>query len=162
MAQAFIDWCYRASWLEWFRNGTYSIPVLQSFHILGLTTVLGIICILSLRMLGWGFNAFTLRTLWNDTFRWFVGSLALTITAGVIIAMIDPTRYLANHPFRIKMALLALAIIFQFTVVRPVSRRSQEPASPARTTSMRATVGVLTLLLWFGVGWGGRLIAFFM
>jgi uncharacterized membrane protein YfcA len=161
MFDNFIRWCYHAAWLEWFRNGTYSIPVLQSFHLLGLTAVLGVVCILSLRMLGIGFNAFPLRVLWKDTIWWFVGALVMTIVAGIVIGLIDPTRYLANTPFRIKMCLLLLAILYQSLIVRSVSHRSHEPAGKTRTTTMRAVVGVFALLLWFGVGWGGRLIAFF-
>ena len=161
MYDKFILWCYHAAWLEWFRNGTYSIPVLQSFHILGLTAVLGVVCLLSLRMLGWGFTSFSLATLWANTSKWFLGAWILTISAGIIIALIDPTRYLANHPFQIKMYTLFVATIYQFTVVRNVSRRSQD-SSVTKTNGMLASVAVISLILWFGVGWCGRLIAFFM
>jgi hypothetical protein len=160
MYQQFILWCYKSSILEWFRNGKYSIPVLQSFHILGLTVVLGVVCILSIRLLGIGMLRISLATLWRNLSRWFLGSLILTVSAGIVIAIIDPTRYLANTPFRIKMCLLLAAILYQFLVVRTVARRPSAEAD-IRTTPGRAVLGAIALLLWFGVGWGGRLIAFF-
>ena len=161
MYQQFILWCYKSAILEWFRNGKYSIPVLQSFHILGLTLVLGVVCILSIRLLGIGMLQLPLATLWRNLSRWFLGALILTVAAGIVIAIIDPTRYLANTPFRIKMCLLLAAILYQYSVVRTVARRPHSQTD-ARTTPGRAILGAVSLLLWFGVGWGGRMIAFFM
>jgi len=158
MYDKFILWCYSVAWLEWFRNSKYAIPVLQSFHIMGLTAVLGVVCILSIRLLGIGMLKMTLATLWRELSGWFLGALTVTITAGVIIALIDPTRYLANTPFRIKMAFLLAAILYQYIVVRTVARRTD---TATRTTPVRFVLGGAALLLWFGVGWGGRLIAFF-
>ena len=160
MLAKFILWCYKAPVLEWFRNAKYAIPVLQSFHLLGLTAVLGVICIISIRLLGVGFLKLPLSTLWRELSRWFLGALVMTISAGVIIAIIDPTRYLANTPFRIKMCILATAILFHYTIFRRVVRSAPDAEVP-RTTGGRAALGFVSLLLWFSVGWAGRLIAFF-
>jgi len=156
----FILWCYKAPLLEWFRNSKYAIPVLQSFHIMGLTAVLGVVCILSIRLIGIGFLKISLGTLWRELSRWFVPALCLTISAGVMIAITDPTRYLANTPFRIKMACLATAILFHFTIFRYIVRNAPDVEVP-RTTAGHAMLGCASLLIWFSVGWGGRLIAFF-
>lgn len=156
----FILWCYKAPLLEWFRNSKYAIPVLQSFHIMGLTAVLGVVCILSIRLTGLGFLKISLATLWRELSRWFVAALCLTITAGIMIAIIDPTRYLANTPFRIKMACLATAVLFHFTIFRNIIRKAPDVEFP-RTTAGHALLGCASLLIWFSVGWGGRLIAFF-
>jgi hypothetical protein len=160
MLAKFILWCYQAPVLEWFRNAKYAIPVLQSFHLMGLTAVLGVICIISIRLLGLGFLKLSLTTLWRELSRWFLAALAMTITAGIIIAIIDPTRYLANTPFRIKMAVLATAILYHYTIFRKVVRSAPDSDVP-RTTGVRALTGCLGLLLWFSVGWAGRMIAFF-
>jgi len=160
MIAKFILWCYSAPLLEWFRNSNYAIPVLQSFHLLGITAVLGAVCIMSIRLLGIGFLKLPLSTLWRELSGWFLGALILTIAAGVVIAIIDPTRYLANIAFRIKMACLAAAILFHFTIFRYVIRRAPDTELP-RTTVGHAALGCAELLLWFSVGWGGRLIAFF-
>jgi hypothetical protein len=161
MYRQFIHWCYSSAILEWFRNGKYSIPVLQSFHILGLTVVLGVVCILSIRLLGVGMLQLPLATLWRNLSRWFLGALILTVSAGIVIALIDPTRYIANTPFQIKMGLLLAAILYQYIVIRSVARLPNSETD-TRTTLGRFVLGAIALLLWFGVGWGGRMIAFFM
>jgi hypothetical protein len=160
MIQRFILWCYTAPVLEWFRNAKYAIPVLQSFHLAGITAVLGVICIISIRLLGLGMLKISLRTLWRELSGWFLGALIMTITAGVIIAIIDPTRYLANTPFRIKMCCLAAAIVFHYTIFRSSVRNAPDEETP-RTTTGHAALGCASLLLWFSVGWAGRFIAFF-
>jgi hypothetical protein len=59
------------------------------------------------------------------------------------------------------MCLLLTAILYQYIVIGTVARRSASQTD-VRTTPGRALLGALALLLWFGVGWGGRMIAFFM
>ena len=160
MYDELINRCYHTAWLEWFRNSKYAIPVLQSFHLMGLTAVLGVIVILALRLLGFGFLKLALAKLYRELAPWFLGALILTISAGVVIALIDPTRYLANTPFRLKMSFLAVAILYHYLVTRTVA--GSAPDDEVMTTNAkRRLVGAFSLLIWFSVGWGGRLIAFF-
>jgi hypothetical protein len=56
--------------------------------------------------------------------------------------------------FWFKMAFLASAMVFHFTVYRWVTRRNEAPRL------LRILAATLTLLLWFGVGFGGRAIGF--
>jgi len=60
-----------------------------------------------------------------------------------------------NHPFRYKMMFLILAIAFTFTVQRRVAL--DEDTSSALS---RKLVVVASILLWSGVGIGGRLIGY--
>ncbi len=69
----------------------------------------------------------------------------------------DPTRYAQSGPFRLKMLLLCLALLYQFTIFRKTVRRDPQSRPPIRN----AAVAAISLLLWFGVGWSGRAIAFF-
>lgn len=159
MIQQFIQWCYTAHFLEVLRNGKYSIPVLQSFHLAGITAVLGVVCILALRLLGIGMLKISLRTLYRELSGWFLAFLIITLVSGFIIAIIDPTRYLANTSFRVKMACLAASILFHYTIFRSVVRNAPDEETP-RTTPSLAVLGCVSLVLWFSVGWAGRFIAF--
>ena len=53
-----------------------------------------------------------------------------------------------------KMALLAAAVVFHFTVVRRVTRRDNVNPLLMRTT------GAIALMLWYAVGMGGRALTF--
>ncbi len=58
-----------------------------------------------------------------------------------------------SDPFWVKIACLALAVVFDFMVLRRVAR--------ARSEDFRAKLtGLVSLALWSGVAWGGRWIGF--
>jgi len=65
--------------------------------------------------------------------------------------------YFEGGWFRRKMALLVIALVFNVTWFRTVTRAPEGRFSPWQ---IRVTAAV-ALLLWFGVGVAGRAIAFF-
>jgi hypothetical protein len=62
--------------------------------------------------------------------------------------------YLANDSFYFKMACLLLGIVFNFTIHRKVA------ASPNPSPVAAKLTAIVSLLLWFGVVFGGVFIAF--
>ena|SRR5215469_15327914 len=67
-----------------------------------------------------------------------------------------PGKYLGSNPFRIKMTLLSLALVFHFGVLR----KAIASAPGSRPRWVNVTIACLSLTLWFSVGWAGRAIAF--
>jgi hypothetical protein len=67
-----------------------------------------------------------------------------------------PQKYVDSRPFRLKMLLLCLALVFHFTVLRKFTKTD----SAVRPRLVDVLVACLSLTLWFGVGWAGRAIAF--
>ncbi len=59
-----------------------------------------------------------------------------------------------NWAFQLKMLFLLLAIVFTFTVYRRVTSRNDSPAV------VRWLMAVVSLLLWTGVGLGGRALGY--
>jgi hypothetical protein len=68
----------------------------------------------------------------------------------------NPPKYPANAAFLFKMAALGLAVVCQFGVLRRFFL--SDPGVRARPLNI--AVAVLSLTLWFSVGWAGRAIAF--
>jgi hypothetical protein len=153
----FVQWCYYSKDYAFVRDSKYGVPILQSLHLVGITLLLGTTLILNLRLLDFGFRKFPLQVLAQQLWRWTLSGLALAICAGIMVFLPDPTRYAHSGPFRLKMSLLCLALLFHFTVFRITVR--QEPASHSRLRS--AAIAATSLTLWFGVGWSARAIAFF-
>ena len=58
-------------------------------------------------------------------------------------------------PFQVKMVFLFAAVLFHYTIYRRLTR-APEQVSPAWNKLAAAT----SLILWFGVGVGGRAIGF--
>jgi hypothetical protein len=157
LIERFVQWCYYSKDYAFVRDSKYAIPVLQSLHLAGLTLLLGATVILNIRLLRFGFRKLSLPLLTEQLWPWSKAGLALTICTGIMVFLADPTRYAQSGPFRLKMVLLCLALVYQFTIFRKAVRRDTQSRPPIRN----AAIAAISLLLWFGVGWSGRAIAFF-
>jgi len=147
-----------SSWgpLVFIRDSKYGMPVVQSFHLLGLTILLSTVVLLDLRLAGFGMRDYGLSWLARQLKPWTLGAFAVVISSGLLMFFATPGKYLGSHPFRLKMALLCFALLFHFGVVR----RFTAADSTARPRRVNVIVACFSLTLWFGVGWAGRAIAF--
>ena len=157
MLEQFLDWCYSTPVLALLRDTRFGMPISQSFHIFGITVLLGSTVAFNLRLTGLGFSETTLKTLADDLWPWARRALALTIFTGLLVFIVDPRRYVVNGPFRLKMLLLVAALAFQFTIFKWTVTSGEGDRLPM---SRRWLIAGASLLLWFGVGWSGRFIGF--
>jgi hypothetical protein len=88
---------------------------------------------------------------------WTLGSLAVVLVSGILLFVSEALKCYDSGPFQLKMLLLFLAILFQFTVHRPFTNSGKALKKPVRAR----LVGSFSLMLWFGVGLAGRAIGFF-
>jgi hypothetical protein len=152
-----VQWCYYSRDYAFIRDSKYGVPILQSLHLTGITLLLGTTLILNLRLIGFGFRQLPLPYLTEQLWRWMKAGMLLTICTGVLVFLPDPTRYAHSGPFRLKMVLLCLALLYHFTLFRKIVRTDPESRPRVRNVAIAS----VSLLLWFGVGWSGRAIAFF-
>jgi hypothetical protein len=138
------------------RDSKYGMPAVQSFHLLGLTMLLATVVVLDLRLADLGMKDYGLPSLARQLEPWTIGAIVVVISSGLLIFLATPGKYLDSRPFRLKMALLASALLFHFAVLR----RFTTPDSVVRPRLINAIVAFLSVTLWFGVGWAGRAIAF--
>lgn len=147
---------YDSKLIDIIRNSHHAIPIIQAFHLFGITLLLGSMVILNFRMLGIGLGQIRLDVLAKQVWSWGTAGLLLAIASGFVVFIADPARYAANYSFLTKMSLLVIAILFQYTFYRRAVRAQAGAAEPRR----HFAVPIMSLLLWFGVGWAGRAIAF--
>ena len=151
-----LQWC--SSWgpIVFIRDSKYGMPAVQAVHLMGLTVLLATVLVLDLRLAGVGLMDFSLSYLARQLQPWAVGALTLVILSGMLIFLATPPKYLSSNPFRVKMALLCLAILFHFGVLRRFV--ASEPRLRPRVVNV--VVACVSVTLWFSVGWAGRAIAF--
>lgn len=147
---------YESPAIDILRNSHYAIPVIQSLHLLGITLLLGSVVILNLRLLGLGLTGIRLEVIARQVWSWGTAGLILAAVSGFFVFLPDPARYAANTSFGVKMIVLPTAILFQYTVYRRAVR-ADAAANPGKR---RVILPLLSLFLWFSVGWAGRAIAF--
>lgn len=136
------------------RDSQYGMPIVQSVHLVGLTMLLTTVLVLNLRLAGVALKDSPFDWLAEQLKPWMLAGLAVVVLSGLLIFIGTPEKYLASNPFRVKMAALGLAMVFQYVMLR----RFAAPDLASRV--VRVFVAAVSLTLWFTVGWAGRAIAF--
>jgi hypothetical protein len=130
----------------------------MTFHLLGLTTLLGSMIIQSLRLFGVLLTDEPSARLARSSLQpWSSIGMILTFGSGFLIFTGGAVNYFEGDIFRIKMQLLMLAIAIHFTLFQKMMRAGAGTYSGATN---RITGGV-SLALRFSVGVAGRAIGFF-
>lgn len=138
------------------RDSSFGMPAVQSIHLVALTVLLAVMLVLNLRLAGLSMMDWSLPSIERQLRAWALGAIALVVASGTLMFLGNPAKYLASAPFLFKMTALALAIVCQFGVLRRFF--TSEPA--LRRRAINVMVAVVSLTLWFSVGWAGRAIAF--
>jgi hypothetical protein len=138
------------------RDSKYGMPALLSLHLVALTVLLATVLVLNLRLSGIGMRDLSPSWLARRLRPLKLGAILLAILSGFIVFTGRPQEYLGSRPFRLKMALLLVAIVAELVIV---GRRAASPSAVQPGLVNRLVAG-LSLILWFGVGWAGRAIAF--
>ena len=151
-----FEWFYVTPVGETIRNSVWMFPVIEAFHLLGLGIIGGSILLVDLRLLGVGLTRTPVAQLSHDAQPWFLGALVLMFASGIPIFLSEATKAYYSFAFWIKMTCLLLALIFTFTIRRQVAQGALAVGRP----ELAKLTAVISLVLWFGVAWGGRWIGF--
>jgi hypothetical protein len=128
-------------------------PALECIHIAGFALSVGTIAIVDFRLLGLGMRHQTPAEIAKDLAPWTLIGLVVMLFSGPLLFSSDPDMYYLNRAFQVKMVLLVLAIVFNYTIRR---KAALSGASPLRSK----LVACISIALWVGVIFGGIFIAF--
>ena len=112
--------------------------------------------VVDLRLLGFGLRRQSVAQLSRDAQPWLIGSLIVMIVTGGLLFLSEAIKCYYHGAFWFKMASLLLAIVFTFTVQSKVVMADETRLAPR----WGKAVAVISVLLWSGVGIGGRWIGF--
>jgi hypothetical protein len=138
------------------RDSVWLFPFIEIFHLIGLGVLGGTLLVLNLRLLGIGFRGERTADLAKDVRPWMIGSLAVMLVSGFLLFTTEAVKMYGNWAFRAKMSFLFLAILYTFTIYRWVVRADEFRVARV----WRVFAALLSLLLWSGVGLGGRAIGY--
>jgi hypothetical protein len=152
----FIDWVASSPLSHAISTSTWAFAVIESIHLLALSVIGGAVLIVDLRLLGFGIKTQTLEEVARWVQPWFFASWAVMIVTGLLLFVSEPQKLYYSTPFAVKMICLLLGTIFALTVRRKVTEAGEGSVSPM---TMKL-IALVSLMLWFGVGAGGRWIGF--
>jgi hypothetical protein len=141
-------------------NYSWTIPLIQSIHIVGIAIVFGSMFLINMRVLGLAGMDQTLEQTTNRYGPWMLRSLWVLLVTGILLIVGEPVRELVTVSFWLKMFLVALgtatALAFRSSVRRHTARWESGGTNRASVKLM----AVLVLLVWIGIIFLGRLIAY--
>ena len=151
-----FDWIEHSSVGEAMHAGAWQFPMVEILHIAGFILAFGSIFIVNIRALGIALTQVPIASVAEDLRKWTRAGLAAQFVTGPLLLTAEATRFYSNTPFRLKAALLVIAIIFQTTIHR---RTVLHPEAPTRKAT--AIVAGVSLALWVGVVVSGLSIVLF-
>jgi len=135
-------------------NTEWAFPLAECFHIPAFALSIGTIALVDLRLLGVALRREPTAKLLRDTEPWTLIGLVIVIFSGALLFLSQTQIYLVNSSFYFKIGCLLVAIVYNFTIHRKIA------ASPNVSPGVAKVVAIVSLLLWFGVVFGGVFIAF--
>lgn len=155
MGLAFFQWCEGTFIGETVRTSVWLFPIIEAFHLLGLSLLGGAVLVLDLRLVGVMLGSEPIAELARSTRRWAVAGVIAMIATGVPLFLSEAVKCYYNPSFWVKMATLPVAIGFTIAVRRWIAR-----TPPAATSPRTRLAGATSMLLWFTVAAAGRWIGF--
>jgi hypothetical protein len=152
----YFQWCYQTPLGEAIRNSTWLFPVFEAVHLLGLGVVAGAAMIVDLRLLGIGLRKQSAAQLWAGVEPWLIGSVVVMFATGFPLFMSESIKCYSSAAFWIKMTCLLLVLLFTFTY----RSRVIETGAAIDRPKVGRFAAITSLVLWFGVAWGGRWIGY--
>ena len=157
---AFAEWLSQTQISQVVQNVSWIIPSVQSIHILCIAIVMSAVVMVDLRLLGVIGRGQPTAAYTSRYLTWVWPTLVVLLATGSILITGEPGRSLENPAFQTKMVLLILAMITTAVLQRPTFK---DPAFWELTTRRRMSarvLAVISLLLWVGIVFAGRWIAY--
>jgi hypothetical protein len=136
------------------QTSQWAFAVTEMIHLLALAALGGSVLFLDLRLLGVVLRNESAAIISRDLSRVLLVSLTVMIFSGIGLLSEEAMKCFYSPAFRWKMALLATAVTFYFTIHRKTALR----AGTGAASFFQRGVAVISLLLWLGVGVAGRAI----
>ena len=135
-------------------------PIIGGVHLLAIALFGGMLLAVDVRLLGWGMKSCTVADVVGQLRAWKRFGFVVVVASGVLLGWAEPLKLYHSKSFWIKMALFLLvgvhALVFRKAVYGNPQRLDEAPAMPTEAKLAAA----LSLILWAGLVFSGRLIAF--
>ena len=138
------------------RGSYWLFPFIEAFHLLALCVIGGAVLVVNMRLLGIGLQGQPVAQIARDARPFLLGSLAVMLISGYLLFTSEAVKCYNNPAFWFKMSCLLAAMLFTFTIQnKAIEKEERQGASLSGKL-----IAVVSLLLWTGVGIGGRWIGF--
>jgi hypothetical protein len=154
-------WLEHTALSQTIQSINWIVPAIQTIHILAITVVAASALMIDLRLIGVFSADRPLREVSARFLPLIWWPLLVLLATGAIMIIGEPARSLKNPAFQLKMALLVTVLIVT-ALYQLLLRRDPDLGSPASSCRSAATaIAALSMLLWTGIIFAGRWIAYY-
>jgi hypothetical protein len=137
-------------------DSRWVFPAIEAVHIMALCLLFGALLMLNLRLLGLGLKHKPVSQLARELSPWVLVSLIIILSTGFVLFASEAMKAYLSVPFQVKMLFLFTAIVFHYTIYGHVTKADES----RRSQAWGKVAAIVSILLWLGVGIGGRGIGF--
>jgi hypothetical protein len=154
-----LAWLENTEFAVWERSETlWGWPLTLTIHVLGTAIVIGLIFIISLRLLGL-FETIPYASL-NRLFPVLWIAFAVEFLTGVALWITKPTRYVADAAFVLKFLLVIVGVVLTTQFYGTIKREAALWEAAGAVSSREVKFVAANLLVWCIVLIAGRLTAY--
>ena len=150
-----FQWCEESGIGRTIRESVWAFALIESTHLLSLVMLGGSVLLVDLRILNLGLRGRSVGELAREARPFANLGLVILLLSGFALFSSEAVKCYYSYPFRVKMAALAAALVFTYTVHNRAALAADDRASSGRTM-----IALASLLLWFIVAASGRWIGF--
>jgi tryptophan-rich sensory protein len=154
-------WLEHTALSQTIQSVDWIVPAVQTIHILAITVVAASALMIDLRLIGVFSADRPLREVSARFLPLVWWPLLVLLATGAIMIIGEPARSLKNPAFQLKMVLLVTVLVVT-ALYQLLLRRDPALGSPASSRRGTATaIATLSMLLWSGIIFAGRWIAYY-
>ena len=143
------------------RDGRWLFPAIETLHIIGFAIVTGAAFVFDLRLLGFS-QSISITALARHVLPWARRSfVVLVLPTGVLLFAVQATELAASGAFRLKLFLIALAVLNTFLFHGRTAKTIDAWDRDAMPPVAARLAGASSLVLWIGAITCGRWLAYF-
>jgi hypothetical protein len=151
-----FDWYGQTAIARTMSDSATLIAAAQIVHLIGMVLLIGTIITVDLTLLGFGFRRQPVARIASELAPWTWAGLAILFATGPLNLASEAQRCYDSSFFWIKMALIAVALVFHVTVHRRITM-----AEPPSSGFAAKLVAGISLTLWFAIPIAAKFIGFY-
>ncbi len=149
----FGDWLSSTAFSQSIQTSPWAIPGIQTVHLIALALTFTAAIIVSLRFAGFGITSEPLAQLASRYTGLIWKLLVVLLISGGLLVTAEPGRTITNNVFYLKMIMLVTVVVLTLWLA------SRARGGSAATPPQKIVAGI-AVLLWIGIIFAGRMIAY--
>jgi hypothetical protein len=156
----FFAWLGDSDWSTGLHESQYAYPLLESVHVWTMAVFFGSVAMFDLRLLGLIMRKVPVDEVVGRLLPWTIAAFVVMVVTGTLLFFAIPLRSYQNIFFRSKMILMLLAGLNVWIFHSRVYPKVIGADAAAATPRAARVAGALSLVLWTGIVFSGRMIAY--